>query len=131
MTVPSVFLKPTTRNTTMDMTKSSIRPNRVEVVTSGRVSTRGSLPMSSNGSRILRPRTASSSACMPSLLWRIRRSGMFYRESCSAGSKESGGHGDGSRPSNLQVQSLQDRGFFAVGVLQIHSGLGGQGRASD
>ena len=44
----------------------------------------------------LRPRTASSSACMPSLLWRIRRSGMFYRESCSAGSKESGGHGDGS-----------------------------------
>jgi len=29
---------------------------------------------------------------------------MFYRESCSAGSKESGGHGDGSRPSNLQVR---------------------------
>jgi len=56
---------------------------------------------------------------------------MFYRESCSAGSKESGGHGDGSGPSNLQGQSLQDRGFLAVGVLQIHSGLGGQGRASD
>jgi hypothetical protein len=34
MTVPSVFLKLTTRNTTMDMTMSSIRPNRVEVVTS-------------------------------------------------------------------------------------------------
>jgi putative transposase len=73
----------------------------------------------------LEPRTASSSACMPSLLWRIRRSGMFYRESCSAGSKESGGHGDGSGPSNLQGQSLQDRGLLAVGVLQIHSGLGG------
>jgi hypothetical protein len=56
---------------------------------------------------------------------------MFYRESCSAGSKESGGHGDGSGPSNLQGQSLQDRGFLAVGVLQINSGLGGQGRASD
>jgi transposase len=34
MTVPSVFLKLTTRNTTIDMTMSSIRPNRVEVVTS-------------------------------------------------------------------------------------------------
>jgi len=34
MTVPSVFLKLTTRNKTMDMTMSSIRPNRVEVVTS-------------------------------------------------------------------------------------------------
>jgi transposase len=38
MTVPSVFLQLTTRNTTMDMTMdmtmSSIRPNRVEVVTS-------------------------------------------------------------------------------------------------
>ena len=34
MTVPSVFLKLTTRNTTMDMTMSSIRPTRVEVVTS-------------------------------------------------------------------------------------------------
>lgn len=33
-TVPSVFLKLTTRNTTMDMTMSSARPNRVEVVTS-------------------------------------------------------------------------------------------------
>jgi hypothetical protein len=32
MTVPSVFLKLTTRNTTMDMTMSSIRPNRVELV---------------------------------------------------------------------------------------------------
>ncbi len=84
-----------------------------------------------NGLRTLRPRTASSSACMLSLLCRIRRSRMFYRESCSEGSKESGGHGDGSRPSNLQGQSLQDRGFLAVGVLQIHSGLGGQGRASD
>ena len=100
-------------------------------ITSGRASTRGSQPMSSNGLRILRPRMSSSSACMPSLLWRIRRSRMFYRESCSAGSKESGGHGDGSGPSNLQGQSLQDRGFLAVGVLQIHSGLGGQGRASD
>jgi hypothetical protein len=68
---------------------------------------------------------------MSSLLWRIRRSGIIYRESCSAGSKESGGHGDGLRPSNLQGQSLQDRGFLAVGVLQIHSGLGGQGRTSD
>jgi hypothetical protein len=54
---------------------------------------------------------------------------MFYRESCSAGSKESSGNGDGSRPSNLQGQSLQDRGFLAVGALQIHSGLVGQGRA--
>jgi len=34
MTVPSVFLKLRTRNKTMDMTMSSIRPNRVEVVTS-------------------------------------------------------------------------------------------------
>ena len=34
MTVPSVFLKLTTRNKTMDMTMSLIRPNRVEVVTS-------------------------------------------------------------------------------------------------
>jgi transposase len=34
MTVPSVLLKLTTKNTTMDMTMSSIRPNRVEVVTS-------------------------------------------------------------------------------------------------
>ncbi len=34
MTVPSVFLKVTTRNKHMDMTMSSIRPNRVEVVTS-------------------------------------------------------------------------------------------------
>jgi transposase-like protein len=36
MTVPSVFLKLTTRNTTMDMdmTMSSIRPNRVKVVAS-------------------------------------------------------------------------------------------------
>jgi hypothetical protein len=33
-TVPSVFLKLRTRNTTMDMTMSSIRPNRVEVVNS-------------------------------------------------------------------------------------------------
>lgn len=107
-------------------TASAMQP-----ITSGRASTRGSLPMSSNGLMILRPRTTSSSACMPSLLWRIRRSGMFYRESCSAGSKESGSHGDGSAPSNLQGQSLQDRGFLAVGVLQIHSGLGGQGRASD
>jgi len=98
---------------------------------SGRASTRASLPMSSSGLRILRPRTASSSACMPSLLWRILRSRMFYRESCSAGSKESGGLDDGSGPSNLQGQSLQDRGFLAIGVLQIHSGLGGQGRASD
>jgi hypothetical protein len=95
----------------------------MQPITSGRASTRESLPMSSNGLRILRPRTASSSTCMPSLLWRIRRSRMFYRESCSAGSKESCGHGDGPRPSNLQGQSLQDRGFLAVGVLQIHSGL--------
>ena len=34
MTVPSVFLKLRTRNKTMDMTMSSIRPNRLEVVTS-------------------------------------------------------------------------------------------------
>jgi transposase len=33
MTVPSVFLKLRTRNKTVDMTMSSIRPNRVEVVT--------------------------------------------------------------------------------------------------
>jgi hypothetical protein len=90
-------------------------------ITSGRASRRGSLPISSNGTKNLRPTTASSSACMLSLLWRIRRSGMFYRESCRAGSKESRGHGDGPRPSYLQGQSLQDRGFLAVGVLQIHS----------
>ena len=34
MTVLSVFLKLTTKNTHVDMTLSSIRPNRVEVVTS-------------------------------------------------------------------------------------------------
>ena len=34
MTVPLVFLILTTRNKIMDMTMSSIRPNRVEVVTS-------------------------------------------------------------------------------------------------
>ncbi len=100
-------------------------------INSGRASTPEFLQMSSSGLKILKPRRESSSACMLSLLWRIRRSRMFYRESCSAGSKESGGHGDGSRPSNLQGQSLQDRGFIAVAVLQIHSGLGGQGRASD
>jgi transposase len=33
MTVLSVFLKLTTRNTHIDITMSSIRPNRVEVVT--------------------------------------------------------------------------------------------------
>ena len=93
-------------------------------ITSGRASTRGSQPISSNGLRILMPRTASSSAFITSLLWRIRLLRMFYPESCSAGSKESGGHGDGSGPSNLQGQSLQNRGFLAVGVLQIHSGLG-------
>jgi transposase len=34
MTVPSVFLNLTTRNTSMDMTMSSIRSTRVEMVTS-------------------------------------------------------------------------------------------------
>jgi transposase len=33
MAVPSVFLKLTTKNTTMDMTMTSIRPSQVEVVT--------------------------------------------------------------------------------------------------
>jgi hypothetical protein len=99
-------------------------------INSGRASTQGSLPTSSTVSRILRPRTASATACMPILLWRIQQSGMFHRECCSIGSKESGGHGDVSRPSNLQGQILQDHGFLAVGVLQIHSGLIGQGSAS-
>ena len=71
-------------------------------INSGRASKRGPLPTSANGLRILRPRMASSSACNPNLLWRIGRSGMFYRESCSAGSKERGGHGAGSSPSNIQ-----------------------------
>ncbi len=59
-----------------------------------------------------------------------RRSGMLYRERCSAGTEESGGHDNCSKPLNLKGQSLQDRVFLAVGVLKMESGLRGQGRAS-
>ncbi len=99
--------------------------------TNGKASTQAFQPVSSSASRSLRRRTASSNACTQSWRWRTPPSRMFYPESSDADSQACGNWVAGDIPPALARQSLQDRGFLAVGVVQTPNGLGCQGCASD
>jgi hypothetical protein len=61
---------------------------------------------------------AGSNSFTPRLFWEKLLSSMFFRESCSIGSKVKGVRGGSSRPSNLKGQSLQDRGFLVAGAIK-------------